>query len=223
MSGLLSLSEEVVMLTLSTVVLFLLAALGLLLIPGPAVLYVVTRSASQGIRAGLASELGIELASLVHAVAAAFGLSALLLASALAFSVVKYLGAAYLVYLGVRTPLAKDKGQHAFVRSPQSFSQLFRHGFLVNLLNPKTALFFYAFLPQFVNPTRGGVTEQILLLGALFVLLASCTDGLYVLLGSTVGRFLTRNILVQRWQRYITGSIYIVLGAIFAFSGSEKK
>jgi threonine/homoserine/homoserine lactone efflux protein len=209
--------------TWSTVVLFLLAALGLLLVPGPSVLYVVTRSMTQGRRAALASVLGIEVATLIHVVAAALGLSALLLTSALAFSVVKYLGAAYLIVLGVRTLLAREKHQQAEAPAPRSGSQVFRQGFLVNLLNPKTALFFYAFLPQFVDPARGGAAEQILLLGGLFVLLATCTDGLYALLASTVGQWISRNTRVQRAQRYVTGSVYILLGAVVAVTGSDKK
>jgi threonine/homoserine/homoserine lactone efflux protein len=209
--------------TLPTLSLFLLAALGLLLIPGPSVLYVITRSVEQGRRAGLASVLGIELASLVHTAAAALGLSAVLLTSALAFSVVKYLGAAYLIYLGLRTLLTREKNSQIPVQVPKNFSQLFTQGFLVNLLNPKTALFFYAFLPQFVDPARGGVGEQILLFGALFVLLASCTDSLYALLSSMVGNILSRNGHIRRVQRYVTGSVYIVLGITTAIVGSEKK
>ncbi len=208
---------------LSTIAFFLLAALGLLLLPGPAVLYIITRSVAQGRRAGLASVLGIELASLTHAVAAALGLSALLLTSAFVFSVVKYLGAAYLIYLGVRTLLSREERQQAPVQVPKSFSQLFAQGFLVNLLNPKTALFFYAFLPQFVDPTRGAVVGQILLLGVVFVLLASCTDSLYALLSSTVGKFLTRKAHFKHTQRYVAGSVYIVLGLTVAVTGSEKK
>lgn len=208
---------------LSTVALFLLAALGLLLIPGPSVLYVLTRSAAQGKRAGLASVGGIETAALTHAIAAAFGLSALLLTSALAFSVVKYLGAAYLIYLGIRTLLARHESSEPAISAPRSFSRLFGRGYLVNLLNPKTALFFYAFLPQFVDPARGAVTEQILVFGVLFVLLAFCTDSLYALLGSTVGRFLTRSVRFRQVQRYVTGSVYIVLGVTAAITGSEKK
>ena len=208
---------------LSTIALFLLAALGLLLFPGPAVLYIITRSVAQGRRAGLASVLGVELAGLTHAVAAALGLSALLLTSALAFSVVKYVGAAYLIYLGVRTLLLREEHQQTPVQVSKSFSQLFAQGFLVNLLNPKTALFFYAFLPQFVDPTRGAVVGQILLLGALYVLLASCTDSLYALLGSTVGKFLIRKAYFKQIQRYVAGCVYIVLGLTVAVTGSEKK
>lgn len=208
---------------LSTILLFLLASLGLLLIPGPSVLYITARSAAQGRRAGLASVGGVELASLTHAVAAAVGLSALLLASALAFSVVKYLGAAYLIYLGVRTLLARDMENVALAPAPRRLSRLFTQGFLVNLLNPKTALWFYAFLPQFVDPARGAVPGQVLLFGILFVLLASCTDSCYALIGATLGRLLASKARVRRGQRYVTGGIYIALGVSAALTGSEKR
>lgn len=208
---------------LSTITVFLLAGLGLLLIPGPAVLYVVTRSASQGRRAGFASVLGIELATCVHILAAAFGLSAILLTSALAFNVVKYLGAAYLIFLGLRTLLSGKRQQGVQVEPAKSLFHLFSRGFLVNLLNPKTALFFYAFLPQFVDPGRGAVIGQILFFGVLFALMATCTDSLYALLGSAVGQWLNRSKLVQRWQRFITGCIYILLGMATAVTGAEKK
>ncbi len=208
---------------LSTILLFLLTALGLLLIPGPSVLYVLTRSAAQGKRAGLVSVGGIELGGLTHAIAATLGLSALLLTSALAFSIVKYLGAAYLVYLGIRTLLAGHESSQTPELAPRSFSRLFTQGFLVQILNPKTALFFYAFLPQFVDPARGAVTGQIFFFGVLFVLLATCTDSLYVLLGSTVGRLLTRNMRLRAGQRYFTGGVYIALGLAAAITGSEKK
>lgn len=208
---------------LSTIALFLLAGLGLLLIPGPAVLYVVTRSAAQGRRAGLASVLGIESATCVHILAATLGLSAVLLTSALAFNIVKYLGAAYLVFLGLRTLLSKKKHPDMLVEPPRSLSQLFGQGFLVNLLNPKTALFFYAFLPQFVDPSRGAVVGQILFLGVLFALMATGTDSLYALLGSAVGQWLNKSRLIQQWQRYITGCIYILLGVATAVTGVEKN
>jgi threonine/homoserine/homoserine lactone efflux protein len=206
----------------STILLFMLAALGLLLIPGPSVLYIVTRSVSQGKRAGMASVGGIELAGLTHAAAAGLGLSALLLTSALAFNIVKFVGAAYLIYLGVRTMLAKDDGKQA-VAAPQKLSRLFTQGYLVNLLNPKTALFFYAFLPQFVDPSRGTVVGQILFFGVLFVLLASCTDSLYALLSSTLGQRLTKVTRFQSIRRYVTGGIYIALGLTAALAGSDKK
>lgn len=208
---------------LSTIALFLLAGLGLLLFPGPAVVYVVTRSATQGRRAGLASVLGIESATLLHILAAALGLSAILVASALAFYAVKYLGAGYLIFLGLRTLLSKRRHQDVLVEPAQSLTQVFGQGFLVSLLNPKTALFFYAFLPQFVDPRRGAIVGQILLLGVLFVLMATCTDGLYALLGSTAGRWLSSSKLVERWRPAITGWIYILLGVTAAVTGRGEK
>jgi threonine/homoserine/homoserine lactone efflux protein len=195
----------------------------LLLIPGPAVLYIVTRSVAQGRKAGLASVLGIELATLCHSMAAAFGLSAILLASALAFEVVKYLGAAYLVYLGIRTIFSRTPAHASDNSPPPSLSQMFRKGFLVNLLNPKTALFFYAFLPQFVDPARGSSILQILALGALFVILATITDSTYALVSSGVGRVISQRAGFQRVQKYVTGGIYISLGIAAAVSGSGRK
>jgi threonine/homoserine/homoserine lactone efflux protein len=207
---------------LTTIVVFLLAGLGILLIPGPAVLYIVTRSVAQGRRAGLASVGGIETANLVHVAAAALGLSALLVTSALAFSVVKYLGAAYLIVLGVRTLLRRQTPPALLRAAPQKLSHLYANGVLVNLLSPKAALFYYAFLPQFVDPARGSAVEQLLLLGGLFTLLACCTDSLYALLGSTIGQWLRNSTRFQQVQRFVTGSIYILLGLTTAVAGSEK-
>lgn len=211
------------MLPISSIVVFLLAALGLLLIPGPAVLYIVTRSVAHGRKAGLASVLGIELAALCHSMAAAFGLSAILVASSLAFNAVKYVGAAYLIYLGIRTIVSKRVSLEVDNAPPPSIGQMFRKGFLVNLLNPKTALFFYAFLPQFIDPARGSSILQILFLGAMFVVLATITDGTYALVSSGVGKILTRRAGFQRIQKYVTGGIYISLGVAAAVSGSGRK
>lgn len=207
----------------STIMVFLLAGLGILAIPGPAVLYIVTRSVTQGRRAGLASVGGIETANLVHIAAAALGLSALLMTSALAFTVVKYLGATYLVWLGIRTLLARRAHTTQALLPPQRLSRLFANGFLVNLLNPKTALFYYAFLPQFIDPARGSVVGQLLTLSLFFALLACCTDSLYALLGSTVGQLLNKSERYRQIQRYATGCIYILLGLATAVAGSEKR
>src|SRR6185369_499163 len=170
------------MIATSQLLFFMGAALALLLIPGPAVLYITARSASQGRVAGLVSVLAIESANFVQAVAAALGLSAILLSSALAFDVVKYLGAAYLIYLGVRKLLSpvEETGSENIQR--ESLSRIYWQGFAVNILNPKTALFFFAFLPQFVAPEKGHVTAQTLLLGAVFVGMAIITDSMYALL-----------------------------------------
>jgi len=208
---------------LPTLMLFLLAALGLLLVPGPAVLYIVTRSAAHGRRAGFASVMGVEIASLIHSMAAALGLSALLLASATAFQIVKYVGAAYLVYLGIRTLLTREDENTLAVPKEAKLSQLFGKGLLVNLLNPKTALFFYAFLPQFVDPRKGGIQVQIFLLGILFVMLATCTDGLYSLLASSVGKLIFKSHAIRRVRRYVSGGIYVALGIAAAVTGTEKR
>lgn len=211
------------MIPTSSILVFLLAALGLLLIPGPAVIYIVTRSVAQGRKAGIASVLGIELATLCHSIAAAFGLSAILLASSMAFNIVKYLGAAYLIYLGIRAILSRKETVQIENAVPPSLWQLFRRGFIVNILNPKTALFFYAFLPQFVDPSRGSTAVQILFLGGLFAALATITDSTYALVTSGIGKFIAQRSGIQRIQKYVTGGIYITLGVAAAVSGSAKK
>jgi threonine/homoserine/homoserine lactone efflux protein len=208
---------------ISTVAVFLLASLVLLLIPGPAVVYVTTRSMAQGRRAGLASAAGIQLGTLAQIIAATLGLSAVLLASATAFSVVKYLGAVYLVYLGLREWLARSGDDDIDGARPKKLSALFAQGVAVQLLNPKTALFFFAFLPQFVDPARGPGAGQILVLGLLFVALACCTDGCYALLTGTLGRALRRNARFRTARRYVTGAVYVGLGLTAAVAGGTRK
>jgi threonine/homoserine/homoserine lactone efflux protein len=192
--------------------LFSAAALALLAIPGPAVLYVVVQSADQGRRVGLASVAGIHLGTLVHVAAAAVGLSALIVASAVAFSIVKYAGAAYLVYLGVRKLLERDP-RATVERRKEPLRRAFVRGAVVNVLNPKTALFFLAFLPQFVDTARGGVWSQALVLGLVFVGLGLISDSLYALAAGTVGGLLRRRRSVLR---YGSGVVYIGLGATAA-------
>lgn len=211
------------MFTSSALPVFILAALGLLIVPGPAVIYIVTRSAAQGRKAGLASVLGIELASLCHSLAAALGLSAILLASTVVFDVVKYAGAAYLAYLGIRTLMRNSDLPAADNEIPISYAYFLRRGFIVNLLNPKTALFFYAFLPQFVNPARGSPVGQILSLGALFICLATCTDSAYALAASGIGRLLTEKTALRKAMKYVTGGIYLALGIAAAIAGAGKS
>jgi threonine/homoserine/homoserine lactone efflux protein len=204
---------------------FALASLALLLIPGPAVLYIVTRSASQGRAAGVASVLGIQCGGMVHVLMATLGLSAILLSSALAFNLVKYAGAAYLVYLGLRTWFSKEPLElGALARQP--LRQIFLQGFVVNALNPKTALFFFAFLPQFVDPARGAAWIQFLLLGMVFISLATLSDGAYALLSSSLGsllRYKAREPRFAQGQRLITGGIYIGLGLTAALTGNRHK
>jgi threonine/homoserine/homoserine lactone efflux protein len=194
--------------------LFGLAALALLAIPGPAVLYIVVQSAEQGRRVGLASVAGVHLGTFVHVAAAAAGLSALIVASSLAFSVVKYAGAAYLVYLGIRKLLERDAAT-LVQRKREPLRRAFRRGAIVNVLNPKTALFFLAFLPQFVAPDRGGVWSQALVLGFVFVALGLVTDSLYALAAGTVGGLLRRR---RNAVRYGSGIVFIALGATAALA-----
>lgn len=202
--------------------LFVVASLVLLLTPGPAVLYVVARSVNQGRIAGLVSVLGLEVGTLFHVAAAALGISALLLSSALVFNLVKSLGAVYLIYLGIQKLRAPDQTQPE-AANLKSLGRVFCQGVVVNLLNPKTALFFFAFLPQFVTPSRGNIALQMLVLGCLFVLLATLSDSLYALLAGTVGQWLRGNRRFARSQRYFAGTVYIGLGMTTALSGSRSK
>jgi threonine/homoserine/homoserine lactone efflux protein len=207
----------------STLVLFVIAALVLLLTPGPAVLYIVARSVEQGRRAGLVSTLGIHVGTLVHVAAAAFGVSALLVSSALAFGLLKYLGAAYLVYLGIRKLTTRAALAAPVALPAQPLRRIFLQGVVVNILNPKTALFFLAFLPQFVDMTRGPVALQILFLGAIFLALALTSDGLWAMAAGTAGGWLKRNRRVLGAERYVTGSVFIGLGVTAALAGSGRE
>jgi threonine/homoserine/homoserine lactone efflux protein len=206
----------------TTLPLFLTTALVLLLTPGPAVLYIVTRSIDQGRKAGLVSVLGIEVANVFHVTAAVLGVSAILLSSALAFNVVKWLGAAYLVYLGIRRLTARDDMQRGEAAERKSLRRIFSQGVVVNLLNPKTALFYFAFLPQFVDTSRGSVPVQVLFLGLIFALMATTTDSMYAILAGTAGRWLRDSARFWRVQRYVTGSIYIGLGIVAALANTNK-
>lgn len=202
--------------------LFIFASIVLLLTPGPAVLYIIARSVDQGRAAGLVSVLSVEVGNFFHAVAAALGLSALLFSSAAAFSLVKYLGAAYLVYLGVRKLLTKSAAPSEAQVQPQSLRRIFSQGVAVAVLNPKTALFFLAFLPQFVDRSRGQVPLQLLSLGSLFVLMAIVSDGMYALLASSAGQWLKSHKKVWLFERYVAGLIYIGLGLTAALAEGPK-
>ena len=201
--------------------LFIVAAVALLLVPGPAVLYITARSASQGRAAGLVSVLAIETANLIQAVAAGLGLSAILLSSALAFDVVKYLGAGYLIYLGIRKLRSPEQAADEEIKQ-DSLHQIYWQGVAVNILNPKTALFFFAFLPQFVDPARGNVIAQNLLLGLIFVALAIVTDSLYALAISAFADQLRGNQRFQTGGRYFAGLVYVALGITTALTGTRK-
>jgi threonine/homoserine/homoserine lactone efflux protein len=204
--------------------LFVSATLVLLLVPGPAVLYIFARSVEQGRSAGLVSILGIHTATLVHVAAAAVGLSALLASSALAFSVVKYAGAAYLIWLGLKKLLSPSDIPDVEASFPtRNGMRLLREGFIVNLLNPKTALFFLAFLPQFVEVARGHVAMQIAFLGLLYTAIGVLTDGAYALAAGTAGNWLKRNPAYLKAERWVSGFVYIELGLTAAFAGNQRK
>jgi threonine/homoserine/homoserine lactone efflux protein len=209
----------------TTFAVFALACLAFLAIPGPSVFYIVTRSLVQGRRAGVTSMLGVQVGGLVHVVAAAFGVSALIASSATAFTVVKYAGAAYLVFLGLRKLLSRDPGE-AITLEPnggRSTAHLFGHGVIVNVLNPKTALFFLAFLPQFVDPDAGPVAPQMLVLGTMLVGLGMLSDGTYALLAAGAGNKLRGAERTRRRLEKISGGVFVGLGLFAALAGEPRR
>ncbi len=195
-----------------TLALFAAASLALAVVPGPAVLYIVARSVDQGRLAGLVSTLGIAVGGLVHVVAATIGLSSLLASSATAFTVVKYAGAAYLVLLGVRRLLTREQPEGEIARVPKARRRLFVDGVVVNVLNPKTAIFFVAFLPQFVDPGAASASLQILALGMIFVGIAFCSDSLWAIGAGTLGAWLRRSSWYLGAKRWVTGTVFVGLG-----------
>jgi len=202
----------------STLLLFVGASLALLAVPGPAVLYVVTRSLDQGPRAGIVSVLGVETGTFVYALSAAAGLTGLIAASEIGFTIVKYAGAAYLVYLGVRKLLEREEPQEAL---SSARSRLYLRGLLVQMLNPKIAIFFLAFLPQFVDASSGSIVVQTLVLGTIFTLLAAVTDSAYVLLAGAVGGWMRSGRRARRRLAKLSGGVYIGLGVSAALSGTS--
>jgi threonine/homoserine/homoserine lactone efflux protein len=199
---------------------FALASLALAVVPGPAVLYIVAQSVPGGRRAGIVSALGISTGGLFHVLAAVIGLSAILAASAEAFTVVKLLGAAYLVWLGIRTLLSRDERIGGRAVEP-TLGRTYLRGVVVNVLNPKTALFFLAFLPQFVDPD-GSTRGQLAVLGIVFVVIALTSDLVWALLAGTAGGMLRRSRTFLRVQRYVSGTIFVGLGALAATAGRNR-
>ena len=194
----------------ATLAVFCAASLALAFVPGPAVLYIVTRSVDQGRSAGVVSAFGIATGGLIHAFAATVGLSALLASSATAFAVVKYAGAAYLVLLGVMRLLRRDDEEVA--RPPRPRRRLYRDGVVVNVLNPKTALFFLAFLPQFVDPNGTAAAAQIFVLGLIFVAIALASDSLWAVTAGTLGGLLKQSRAYLAVRRWVSGTVFVVLG-----------
>jgi threonine/homoserine/homoserine lactone efflux protein len=209
--------------TLHTVAVFAAAVVVFAVVPGPAVFYIVTRSVSQGRRAGVVSAASIASGTFVHVVAATVGLSALLASSAAAFSIVKYAGAAYLIYLGVKALRSRPAEAAGPDVAGQSLWQVFREGWVVAVLNPKTALFFLAFLPQFVDPARGPVALQLMVLGVLLVVIAAASDTSYALLTGSASAWLRSRAQLLRRGRLVTGGAYITLGVVAAVAGERPK
>jgi threonine/homoserine/homoserine lactone efflux protein len=207
----------------SSLVIFMTGAMLLLLVPGPAVLYITSRSISLGRAAGLASAMGIAVGTMFHAAAATLGLSALLVSSATAFQLVKFAGSAYLIYLGIRTLRSGDAAMPDASAERCSLRRIFGQGVLVNLLNPKTALFFLAFLPQFVDPARGHATLQIFELGVLFALMGWVSDSIWATIAGTFGTRLRGNVRLRGAQRKVSGGVLIALGLASALSGAKAK
>ncbi|WNV86210.1 LysE family translocator [Umezawaea sp. Da 62-37] len=191
--------------------------MALLVVPGPAVVYIVTRTVAQGRAAGLLSVLGIHVGSIFYVLLTALGMSALLLASSTAFQIVKWVGVAYLVWLGVQK-LWLQKTDDGSVKEPPQMSnaRIFGQGVLVNILNPKTLVFFVAFLPQFVDPARGSVAQQLLIFGIGFIVLGILSDGSYALLASVLAGRLRRTATARRRLDLSSGLVYLLLGAVAA-------
>lgn len=203
--------------------LFVVAALALLVVPGPAIFYILARGVEGGRPAGIVSCLGIQIGTLLHATFAAAGLSAIVASSAAAFSAVKWAGAAYLVYLGLKNLFGREETAEDVEVEPEPLRRVFVQAALVQVLNPKVALFFLAFLPQFVDPSRGPVWTQTLILGATLAALGLFTDGFFALLGGTAGGWLKRRGTgLRRAGRYLTGCVYLALGVASAATGTGK-
>ena len=209
--------------TWSMVLLFAVSASALIVIPGPNMIYIVTRTIDQGRRAGVASAFGVETGTLVHVVLAVVGISTLIAASPVAFTVVRYLGAAYLCYLGVQALRRRPPAEAAEeARPPRTLRQSFTDGLVVNVLNPKVGLFFLAFLPQFVDTARGPAALQTLVLGVVFFLIALALDLGYAFGSAALRGWLNRRSRLLRRQNQIAGGVYLTLGVAAAVTGGQS-
>jgi threonine/homoserine/homoserine lactone efflux protein len=194
---------------------FIVAAIVLVAIPGPAVIYIVNRGISQGRRAAVISALGIETGALVHVIAATVGLSALVASSQAMFNVVKYAGAAYLIVLGISAWRSReDADDSSYPVRPAALRRVYAQGIVVNVFNPKVGIFFLAFLPQFVTPGEGAVWLQMLVLGTVFLIVATTLDVAYALASGFIGEWLGRRERVARWRSRVSGATYVGLGAM---------
>lgn len=199
-----------------TLITYLAILLGFVFIPGPAVLLTLARASSSGARIGLATGLGIAVGDILHTLLTVVGISAVILASALLFSIVKYIGAAYLVYLGLKAIFEKTDSAVPGTKTVLDATTAFRQAVIIEVLNPKSAMFFLAFLPQFVNPENGAVALQLMTLGLLFVLMGLVSTVVVALSAGHIGKLLRRNPVIMRWQNKAVGSIYCGLGVRLA-------
>jgi threonine/homoserine/homoserine lactone efflux protein len=207
----------------ATLLVFTVASVALVAVPGPNVLFVLARGIGGGRRAAVVSVLGVEAATLCFVASAAFGLTALLASSAVAFTVVRYAGAAYLVFLGIRALRDRSGGDPAAPRTPARDGRTFRQAFGVGISNPKVAIFFLAFLPQFVSPLAGSATTQVLVLGLVFFVVATVLDLGWALLAGLLAGWLRRHPALLRRQRFVSGPIYLGLGAYAAVAGGKSR
>ena len=198
---------------LSDIIAFAIASIALLVIPGPAVIYVLNRSVADGRNTALAGVAGLEIGNFMHVIAATLGLSAIIAASATAFSTVKWAGALYLVFIGIRTLLTRPSPPDSRSTSATN-RKAFTQGIVVNTLNPKVALFFLSYLPQFIDPDRGSPALQSFVLGSIFVVLGCCSDATYALTASALRDRLLTGRALPFVQRYVAGSVFVALGVV---------
>ncbi|MEM8858725.1 MAG: LysE family translocator [Chloroflexota bacterium] len=206
------------MIDLSFISLFVLVAIGLTFTPGPNTLYIIARTFHQGRKEGVISSLGVQVGTLVHVAIAALGLSVAIVSSPVAFNVIKYSGAAYLIYLGLRTLFSKASFEADMELSTQKLFESFRQGVIVNLLNPKTALFFFAFLPQFIDPLLGRIALQTISLGLILVLFGTMSDLTYVFAANYVDSWLNKHEGFLQKQNIVIGTVYLGLGILTAIT-----
>ena len=212
------------MLAHSDLPLFLFAALVLLITPGPAVFYIVARSVQQGSWAGIVSAVGVVTGGFIHVLAGTVGLSAIVLSSPIAFTTIKYLGALYLVYLGFRAFFGKGRSDDPNLRlRPGQLGRVYRDGLLVNLFNPKTVLFFIAFLPQFVDSTLGNPGKQFLVLGTIMVSMGLVTDSIYAVMAGRASEWLKKPGGRLSYQQWFAGTVYLGLGVLTLLVGPARQ
>ncbi|MCL1601731.1 MAG: LysE family translocator [Actinomycetia bacterium] len=205
----------------NAVLIVALASVILVVMPGPAVIYILTRSVSQGRAAGLASAIGVNLGSTFHVLAAVAGLSLLLASSSSAYSILKWAGVGYLAWIGYQTLTARDEVFAAPEMQPQSLRRVFTQGVVVNLLNPKVAIFFLAFLPQFIDPASANPALQTLVLGMTLVVIGLLSDTIYAIIGGHLGELFRRRPGAARATRLTAGITYLTLAGIAAATGTR--